>query len=71
MNHEELLVEIVSKTISVAFCLLLIWGFMKITMWLMPDWKWMNIGFTSLLCIDMALIVSGIAPKGFCQWIKK
>ena len=76
-KFEETAMKYGPRIISTAFCLFVFWGTGKIVFWISgalgmgPEWKWVNIGLLSVLGVDMALIVSGIKPKGFASWFTK
>jgi len=65
------LAKVVSKAISISFCLFLIWVMAKFMFWLWPEGKWLHLICLVLLSVDYALIVSGIKPHGFASWFKK
>jgi hypothetical protein len=55
---------VVAKSINVVFSLFCVWLVLHVSMWLLPQDKWLNIAMTAIFALDMALITSGIAPNG-------
>jgi hypothetical protein len=61
---------IVQTLINAVACLAMLWGFWHVMHWIWPEAFWINVAFFAVLAVDMALIVSGIAPKGLRDWRK-
>jgi hypothetical protein len=67
----DLLVVVLCKLLEAAFCLGILWGWIKVTMYLWPEAKWLHLAFAAILAVDYALIVSRIKPGGMTTWFKR